>query len=85
MRVFKKVFIILIITNVIFLRICTWSGKLSEFETLILNHIYTLFIINYMIFSDISDIRDSLQNFKTNYMMVDMKAIKKAEEDAEEK
>ena len=84
MRRFKRVLII-IITNVMFSRICVWSGKLSDFEIIILNHIYTLFVINYMIFSDISDIRDRLENFKTNYMMVDMKAIKKAEEDAEEK
>ena len=84
MRRFKRVLII-IITNVMFSSMCVWSGKLTDFEIIILNHVYTLFVINYMIFSDISDIRDRLENFKTNYMMVDMKAIKKAEEDAEEK
>ena len=81
------------IKSLILLATCTvvaswvgrWLGKYDSFENIVMCQFYTLFAINFFIFSDISDIRDRLENFKTNYMMVDMKAIKKAEEDAEEK
>lgn len=78
------------IKSLILLATCTvvaswvgrWLGKYDSFENIVMCQFYTLFAINFFIFRDVADIKDKLENFKTD---VDMKAIKKAEEDAEEK
>ena len=61
-----------------------WFGNYDKFESLIIGHHYTLFALGFLILSGIIDIKSKLENFKTDYMMVDMKAIKKAEEEAKE-
>lgn len=80
------------IKSLILLATCTvvaswvgrWLGKYDSFENMVMCQLYTLFAINYFILRDVVDIKDKLENFKTDYMMVDMKAIKKAEEEAKD-
>lgn len=70
--------------------LCIWiyswyvrlTGNYSDFESLIIGHHYILFALSFLILSCIMDIRNKLENFKTDYMMVDMSLVKKAEEEA---
>lgn len=72
--------------------LCIWiyswfvrlTGNYNGFESLIIGHHYILFALGFLILSGISDIRSKLENFKTDYMMVDMSLVKKAEEEEEE-
>lgn len=72
--------------------LCIWiyswivrlTGNYDHFESLIIGQHYILFALGYLVLSGIMDIKNKLENFKTNYMMVDIKAIKKAEEETKE-
>lgn len=80
------------IKSLILLATCTvvaswvgrWLGKYDSFENMVMCQFYTLFAINFFILRDVADIKDKLENFKTDYMMVDITAVKKAEEEAKD-
>lgn len=70
--------------------LCIWiyswivrlTGNYDHFESLIIGHNYILFALGFVVLRDIIDIRNKLENLKTDYMMVDMKLVKAAEEEA---
>lgn len=83
MKLFKRL-ILVVSCTVIFSWVGRWLGKYDDFENLVMSQFYTLYGISFLMFSDILDIKDKLENFRIGYMMVDIKAIKKTEEEAEE-
>ena len=83
MKIFKSL-IALAICTVIFSWVGRWLGKYDSFENTVMSQFYTLFAINFFMFRDILDIKDKLENFKTDYMMVDMKLVKEAEKEAKD-